>query len=134
MPISLTYVVEIEHQLVGDFKIQQLTTALIANQVRLVTKPVKSIFYEPFNKFSIASEIFDNTEPKERAALLGESEGLNVDINHVGYSIPAYALTVTLSGQVEQNFRFLTLEAAENAYVEVLTAASLSQEKLTSGV
>lgn len=133
MPISLTHVVEIEHQFVEEFKIQQLTTALIANQVRSVTKPVESTFFELYNILgSIAGR--SNMDAKERAIAFGKAANVSVNAESYSYTIPAYALTVTLSGQVEQNFRFLTLEAAENAYVEVLTAASLSQEKLTSGV
>lgn len=128
MPISLTHVVEIEHQMVAEFKIKQLTTALIANQVRSVTKPVESSFFELYNILgSIAGR--SNMDAKERAISFGKDANLSLNADNYGYTIPAYELNVTLSGQVEQNFRFLTLEDAEKAYIEVLTAASLSQQK-----
>jgi hypothetical protein len=135
MPISLVHVVEIQHQHITAFEIKQLTTALIANQIRAVTKPISNSFYELYNGFGSLIGRTDRAA-QEKAVAFGIKENIIVDATRHGYSIPSFDITVTLSGKVEVFLKFLNLDDAEQAYVELLTASSLSQvaqEKTSSG-
>jgi len=129
MPISLVHIIEINHQSVVDFKINQNTTALIANQIRVVTKPKLSLFWESYNglKSLMGTSDKEIAENKEKAIAFGQKNDINVDVTDYSYSFQSFDIMVTLSEKVETLFKFLTLEAAEKAYVELLTAASLSQ-------
>jgi hypothetical protein len=127
MPISLVHVVEIQHQHITAFTIQQLTTALIANQIRAVTKPISNSFYEMYNGFgSLMGRT--NQEAHTKAIAFGVQENIIVDATKHGYSVPSFDITVTLAGKVEVFLKFLNLDDAEKAYVELLTASSLSQQ------
>lgn len=129
MPISLVHVIEVNHQSITDFNINHDTTALIANQIRLVTKPKINSFYDLSDDIK---NIMGTTEQeqainKEKALLFAQKNHINVDFTDYNYSFQSFDIVVTLSDNVKSRFKFVNLEDAENAYVELLTAASLSQ-------
>lgn len=135
MPISLVHVVEIQHQHITALSIKQLTTALIANQIRAVTKPTSNSFHELYNGFGTLMGRTDQ-EAQKKALAFGVQENIIVDASENGYSVPSFDITVNLSGKVVVCLKFLNLDDAEKAYVELLTASSLSQvaqEKTSSG-
>lgn len=129
MPISLVHVIEINHQSITDFNINQDTTALIANQIRVVTKPKLSFFWESYDglKYLMGSSDKEKVINKEKATDFGQKNNIVIELTDYSYSFESFDIVVTLSEKVEIGFKFLTLEDAEKAYVELLTAASLSQ-------
>lgn len=127
MPISLVHVVEIQHQHITALSIKQLTTAFIANQIRAVTKPTSNSFYELYNGLGA---LMGRTDPEDqkKALAFGVQENIIVDASENGYSVPSFDITVKLAGKVVVCLKFLNLDDAEKAYVELLTASSLSQQ------
>lgn len=129
MPISLVHIVEINHQSVNYFQINQHTTALIANQIRMITKPEIASFWVPYDDLRsiIGRSDKEIAANKVKASDFGKKYNISVDITDISYSFESFDIVVTLSDSVETRFKFLTLEDAEKSYVELLTAASLSQ-------
>lgn len=127
MPISLVHVIEVNHQSVSLFKIQQLTTAFIANQIRVVSKPFDGTIDELYNGVGDMLIGRTNLAAKDQAVVFGQSENLNIEAGNYGYAVSCFDITVTLTESVNILLKFLNLEDAEKAYVELLTAASLSQ-------
>lgn len=127
MPISLVHVVEINHQSVSLFKIHQLTTAFIANQIRVVSKPFDGTIDELYNGMGDMLIGRTNLAAKAQAVAFGQSENLNIEAGNYGYAVSCFDITVTLTENVTILLKFLKLEDAEKAYAELLTTASLSQ-------
>ena len=127
MAISLVHVVEIQHQNITALTVRQLTTALIANQIRSVTKPISNSFYELYNSFGSLIGRTD-LEAQKKAVAFGVQENIIVDATKYGYSIPSFDITVNLAGKVDIFLKFLKIDDAEKAYIELLTASSLSQQ------
>lgn len=127
MPISLVHVVEVKHQSLATFTVKQLTTALIANQIRMVTKPSESTIFENYNELGVKFLGRTNRAAYEQAVEFGKNENLTVNAEHYRYSVKCFDITVILTEKVEVCLKFLNLDDAEKAYVELLTAASLSQ-------
>lgn len=128
MPISLVHVVEIPHQQIGSFTLTQLVTAFIANQIRVVTKPKEDSFCESYNGMFGSLIGRTNLDAYEKAVAFGDEENLTVDAGKYSYSVPSFDIKVTLAGKIDVVLKFLKLEDAELAYVELLTAASIAQE------
>ena len=127
MAISLVHVVEIQHQNITALTLRQLTTALIANQIRSVTKPISNSFDELYNAFGSLIGRTD-LEAQKKAVAFGVQENIIVDATKYGYSIPSFVITVKLAGKVDIFLKFLKIDDAEKAYIELLTAFSLSQQ------
>lgn len=129
MPISLVHVIEVNHQSISDFNIHHDTTALIANHIRLVTKPKIDSFYDLSEdiKTIMGTTEQEKATNKEKAVLFSQKNNINVDFTDYNYSFQSFDIVVTLSDNVKSRFKFLTIEDAERAYIELLTAASLSQ-------
>lgn len=130
MPISLVHVIEINHQSITDFQINQDVTALIANQIRVVTKPKLSFFWESYDglKSLMGSSDKELADNRLKATSFGQKNNIVIKLTDYSYSFQSFDILVILSEKVEIKFKFLKLEDAEKAYAELLTAASISQD------